>query len=81
MENYSKNITGRVDRRGELIDQHRNYSRERIARSNTKKLRRLQIIDKRRARALMRMAKQMRENIMKKIQIAVREYVRGLVDV
>lgn len=81
MENYSKNITGRVDRRGELIDQHRNYSRERIVRSNTKKLRRLQIIDKRRARALMRMAKQMRENIMKKIQIAVREYVRGLVDV
>jgi hypothetical protein len=81
LENYSKNITGRVDRRGELIDQHRNYSRERIVRSNTKKLRRLQIIDKRRARALMRMAKQMRENIMKKIQIAVREYVRGLVDV
>lgn len=73
LEHKSKKITERVGRRGDLIVGLRNYSRARIARSNTKKLRRLQTIDKRRAKALLMMARQVKDKMFKKIEFVVRK--------
>lgn len=73
LENKSKKISKRVGRRGELIVGLRNYSRARIARSNTKKLRRLQTIDKRWANALLMMARQVKDKMFKKIEFVVRK--------
>lgn len=56
-----------------MIVRLRNYSRARIARSNTKKLRRLQTIDKRRANALLMMASQVKDKMFKKIELAVKK--------
>jgi hypothetical protein len=56
-----------------VIVRLRNYSRARIARSNTKKLRRLQTIDKRRANALLMMARQVKAKMFKKIEVVVKK--------
>ena len=64
-----------------MIVRLRNYSRARIARNNTKKLRRLQTIDKRRANALLMMARQVKDKMFKKIEVVVKKKYpfRGLV--
>lgn len=73
LENKSKKNTERVEHRGDVIVRLRNYSRARIARSNTKKLRRLQTNDKRRANALLMMAKKVKDKMFKKIEVFVRK--------
>lgn len=73
LENKSKKITERVERRGDVIVRLRNYSGARIARSNTKKLRRLQTIDKRRANALLMMARRVKDKMFKKIEVVVKK--------
>jgi DNA anti-recombination protein RmuC len=73
LEYKSKKISERVERRGELIAEVRNISRARIARINTKKLRRLQTIDKRRAKALLTMSNQVKDKMFKKIEFVVRK--------
>ena len=54
---------------GDVIVRLQRDSRARIARSNTKKLKRLQTIDKRRAKALLMMARQVKDNMFKKIEV------------
>lgn len=73
MENKYKKITERVERRGDVIVRLRNYSRARIARSNTKKLRRLQTIDKHMANALLMMARKVKDKMFKKIEVVVKK--------
>lgn len=72
LEYKSKKITKRVERRGDVIGRLRNCSRARTARSNTKKLRRLQTIDKRWANALLMMSRQVKDKMFKKIEFVVK---------
>ena len=73
LEYKSKKITERVERRGDVIVRLQRDSRARIARSNTKKLKRLQTIDKRRAKALLMMARQVKDKMFKKIEVVVKK--------
>ena len=62
-----------MERRGDVIVRLQRDSRARIARSNTKKLKRLQTIDKRRANALLMMARQVKDKMFKKIEVVVKK--------
>lgn len=69
LEYKSKKITERVERRGDVIGRLRCL---RTARSNTKKLMRLQTIDKRWANALLMMSRQVKDKMFKKIEFVVK---------
>ncbi|GJV80545.1 hypothetical protein Tco_1516415 [Tanacetum coccineum] len=58
---------------GELIVELQNYNTSRVAWANVTKLKRLQTIDLRKARMLMRMVRETHNKILDKIEFAVRQ--------